>query len=200
MAKKHEAPAIQNAPANGNAQTAEQPQAPVQTPRTMAEINAAFDALSPADRERLKALQVPAHTLAGTTGLYRTKDGKGTTNDRKLAKLNVKGKPIPAYTQARPAVTVNGVAVSATHADETEQLRGRYRQGWGVQVIEACKKRAETLKRKLTPVERDKVLVGLGDTVPAAWRPRYNKDGVTPALQYARHIQVMTEFGIDTAK
>lgn len=164
-----------------------------QPPRSMADINAALDGLDETTRAQLKAMQVPAHQLHGTTGKYRTKDGKAVTDNRAEAKLSVNGKPIPVFNAARPAVTVNGVSVSATHADETLQLRGRYSQGWGQQVIEACRKRAEGLKRNLTQRERDDVLRKLGDTVPKAWQPRYNKDE-SPASQYARHIAVQDEF------
>lgn len=165
--------------------------------RTMREINSALDGLTDADKAALAAIQVAANVQAGTAGIYRTADGKGTTKDRKLAKLSVSGKPIPVYTPTRGAVTVEGIAVSATHADETIQLRGRYAQGWGQLVIARCKAYVEKHgAAKFTIAERDK-LVNQSD-VPSAWRPRYNKD-LSPASQYARHIEVMREFGILTS-
>lgn len=174
---------------NTSEQTATQQAEPVAQPKSMAELNATLDSMNDETRAQLKALQVPANQLAGTAGKYRTPDGK-ITDKREEAKLSTNGKPIPAYTPARPAID----GVSATHADETQQLRGRYAQGWGQQVLDACKKRAEQLKRTLSQKERDDVLRKLGDVVPAAWRPRYNRDGITPASQYARHIAVQDEF------
>lgn len=181
---------VENVPATeqGTEQKTEQAR-----PLSVSELNALVDKAL-ADKETGKAVEIlsatPANEIFGTKGKFRTSDGKITEN-KELAKRSVSGRLVPAYTQARTLV-IDGVTLTGAHVAELKQLRRAY-VGDRYGAIERCKAVMAKQNGNITQKQIDKELDNL--RVPAAWRPRYNKDG-SKASQYARHLSVLAEHGV----